>query len=175
MASLITLLGIIAVAAVFWQERSAGISPAPTLPQMARMMMEQCPVQVQGDILELGCGWGGLALKLAAKYPQNNVIGYEMSWVPYLVSSLREKIYVGHNLKIVRGNFYDVPFNNAGLVMCYLSPQHMVKLEEKFLRELPTGAQVISSTFYCPTWTPIRTQDVKRLVNSKIFVYEKNV
>ena len=171
MASFITLLGIIAVAVIFWQERSLGVSVMPTMPQMSRLLLTECPAQVKGNILELGSGWGGLASKLAQKYPQNKVIGYEMSLVPYWMSSLRSKFF--KNLEIVRKNFYDLSFEDAGLVMCYLSNPHMAKLEEKFLRELPAGAQVISSTCACPTWKPVRTQEVERMFNAKIFVYEK--
>ena len=174
MVSVITLLGIIAAFMVFWQERNAGVVPAPTLPQMARLLMAECPAQVSGDILELGCGWGGLALKLARKYPQNRVIGYEMSLVPYWFSLLRSKYFSpGKNIEIIRKNFYDTSFSNTGLVMCYLSNPHMTKLEEKFLQELPKGALVISSTFHCPHWKPVRIQDVRRLYDAQIFVYEQ--
>jgi hypothetical protein len=170
MASLIELLGIIAVAVIFWQERSLGVSVMPTMPQMSRMLMAECPAQVKGNILELGSGWGGLASKLARKYPQNKVIGYEMSLVPYWISKIFSS---SKNLEIVRENFYDVSFKDTGLVMCYLSNAHMAKLEDKFLKELPSGAKVISSTFHCPNWKPIRTQEVKRLYNAQIFIYEQ--
>jgi len=174
MASLITLMGIIAVAVIFWQERSLGVSVMPTTPQVSRLLMAECPAQVRGDILELGSGWGGMALKLAHKYPQNRVIGYEMSLLPYWISVIRSKLFSsGGNLKFVRKNFYNPSFNDAGLVMCYLSNPHMAKLEGKFLQELPSGAQVISSTFHCPNWQPLRTQDIVRLFNAQIFVYEK--
>ena len=170
MASLMTLLGIIAVAVIFWQERSLGVSVMPTMPQVSRLLMAECPAQVNGNILELGSGWGGLASKLARKYPQNKVIGYEMSLVPYWISKIFSS---AKNLEFVRKNFYDASFKDAGLVMCYLSNPHMAKLEDKFLKELPQGAQVISSTFYCPHWKPVRTQEIKRMFNAQIFVYEK--
>jgi len=143
------------------------------MPQVSALLMNACPAQVQGNILELGSGWGGLASKLARKYPQNKVIGYEMSFVPYYVSVIRSIYSPAKNLSFVQKNFYDVSFKEAGLVMCYLSNPHMAKLEEKFLRELPKGAQVISSTFHCPQWKPIRTIDIKRLFNAQIFVYEQ--
>jgi len=173
MASLITLLGIIAVAIVFWQERSLGVSVMPTMPQVSRLLMAECPAQVKGNILELGSGWGGLALKLARRYPQNRVIGYEMSIVPYWVSIIRSKLFSSGNLGIAREDFYDVSFKDVGLVMCYLSIPHMAKLEDKFLKELPPGAQVISSTFPCPNWKSVRTQEIKRMFKAQIFVYEQ--
>jgi phospholipid N-methyltransferase len=173
MASLFMLAVIIAVFTVFWQEQSLGVCVMPTTPQVSRLLMSECPAQVKGDILELGSGWGGLALKLAHKYPQNKVIGYEMSLVPYWVSVIRAKFFSSGNLGIVRKNFYAVSFKDTGLVMCYLSNPHMAKLEGKFLQELPAGAQVISSTFHCPSWKPVRTQDVVRLYNAQIFVYEQ--
>ncbi len=172
MASIIMLAVIIAVFTIFWQEQSLGVCVMPTTPQVSRMLMDECLAEVRGDILELGCGWGGLALKLAHKYPQNKVIGYEMSLLPYWVSVLRAKISSMKNIEIRRKNFYDTPFNDAGLVMCYLSNPHMAKLEGKFMSELPVGALVISSTFHCPNWKPIRTLDVVRLCNAQIFVYE---
>lgn len=174
MAAFITLLGIIAVFMIFWQEQSLGVSVMPTTPQVSHLLMEACPAQVRGDIIEPGSGWGGLALKLAHKYPQNRVIGYEMSFVPYWISVIRSKLFSsGGNLAFVQKNFYDVSFKETGLVVCYLSNPHMAKLEEKFRRELPHGALVISSTFHCPLWKPVRTIDIKRLFNAQIFIYEQ--
>lgn len=170
--SLIMLGALVAAIFVFWQERSLGIVPMPVMPQMARLMLEECPERVNGDILEIGSGWGGLAIKLARKYPDSRVVGCEMSWVPYLFSHARLKAGRLPNLNLLRKDFFDVDFSGAGLVVCYLSNAHMKKLEPKFLRELPEGAKVVSSTFACPEWQPVRVRRVPRLYDAQIFVYE---
>ena len=37
------------------------------------------PEHLVGDILELGAGWGTLAFPLAALFPDNRVLAYELS------------------------------------------------------------------------------------------------
>ena len=127
--------------------------------------------EIKGNILELGCGWGGIACYLAKKYPENQVIAYENSYIPWLFSSVRAFLSKTVNLKIVKADFYKVPFNDAGLVYCYLHTKAMKRLNPKFNAELPSHSIVISHTFSIPGWRVHQNHHLGGLFNSDLLIY----
>ncbi|KXS51512.1 MAG: hypothetical protein AWU57_4106, partial [Marinobacter sp. T13-3] len=58
-----------------------------------------------GPVYDLGSGWGGLVIRLAQKYPDRKIVGYEVSLVPWLVSVFFKKILRLGNLEIYKKNF----------------------------------------------------------------------
>ncbi len=130
-----------------------GISPMPSSRKAKLMMIQLLPKNMEGGIIyELGSGWGGLALLLAKHYPRANVIAFELSPIPYLVSRIRQFLSKRTNLTIVRGNFYDHNLSNAKAVICYLFPDGMKKLAPKLNKELPEKCTIISNTFALREW-----------------------
>ena len=125
-------------------------------------MIQLLPKNMEGGIIyELGSGWGGLALLLAKHYPRANVIAFELSPIPYLVSRIRQFLSNRTNLTIVRGNFYDHNLSNARAVICYLFPDGMKKLAPKLNKELPEKCTIISNTY-----------SLRELNNETIFVLD---
>lgn len=61
------------------------------------------------------------------------------------------------NLELHRGDFLQISYHGAGLVVCYLFPRGMQQLRARFEDELPAGAVVISNTFPVPGWRAVRT------------------
>lgn len=141
----------------------------PTSEKVRRALLEVLPEMDDGIIIDLGSGWGNLVFPLAKKYEGCHIFGYENSPIPYWVSSLMN--HKG-NLKIKRANFYDVPLQDADLVVCYLFPKGMERLAEKLQRELKPGTHVISHTFAFPGWKPETVIEVDDLHHSKIYLYE---
>ncbi len=149
---------------IFYYTWKLGISPMPTSPKVKRALLAALPEQIEGTIYELGSGWGHLALALAKKYPQNQVVAYELSPLPYLFShilSLSVK-----NLSIRRENFYKVSFQDKGLFVCYLFPKAMQKLEQKL------EGTVISHTFAFPSRQPARIIEVEDAYRTQIYAYK---
>ena len=134
-----------------------GISPVPTTRAVRGDMLAQVPDDVQGKVLELGSGWGALAFALARRLPRCEIVGFELSPIPWAYSRVRLALFPQPNLRIVRGNFHRASYQDVGLVVCYLFPGGMRALRPKFEAELPSGAVVISNTFAIPEWRPIRT------------------
>jgi predicted RNA methylase len=116
-----------------------------------RALMQELPKQASGVIYELGCGWGGLAIALAKRYPEQQVVGYELSPLPYLVSLIRKWVGGHRNLRIYRRNFFREDLFDAGLVVCYLYRKAMRRLEEV----LPTTV-VVTHTFGLGDAKPVR-------------------
>lgn len=155
---------------VYWSIKN-GISPMPTSPKVKARMLE-IPLKLnQGTIYELGAGWGTLAFAFAKKYPAHQVKAYETSWIPYAFCCVRNFIYPQSNLQIYRVDFFNIPLQDAALVICYLYRGAMKKLKLKFDAELDAGAIVLSNTFKFLDKTPNYTFEVADLYRTKIYVY----
>lgn len=163
----------------FFQQRT-GVSPMPTVPVVRRALLSHIPADFEGKLVELGSGWGGIAFKAARMYPKAQIIGVEYSPFPYAFA--RAKLFLRNtfgrgqkNLRLVRGDFFEMPMWHTDVVICYLSNGHMKQLEPKLRKELPQGAMVISSTFHMPHWQPESVQDLSGMWDTKIFVYRQGV
>ncbi len=148
-----------------------GISPMPSNSKAKNALLASIPPLEVGKILELGAGFGTLALPLAKKFPDREVWAYEISLVPYLVLLLRKKILKLKNLRVRRKNFHKISFNDAALCVCYLFPKGMERLKNKFDKELGPGSVIVSNTFGLHAWKPENVIEVGDLMRSKIFVY----
>jgi hypothetical protein len=116
-----------------------------------------------GDKLyDLGCGKAHFLIYAASKCDICGV-GYELSFWPYLWA--RFNVWIsGAKVKIYLKNFLTADLSDADMVFCYLFPEAMVKLEDKFQQELKIGAMVVSNSFPLPQLKPAKTLD-------KILVY----
>ena len=169
--SLLILLIVVGVFANEFFQQKLGVSPTPTTPRVRNKMLEQIPAETVGKIVELGAGGGTVSFAAAKAFPQCKVVGIEYSIFPFMIARLRQ-IFLP-NLLFIRRNFFDISFKDAAIVLCYLSNPLMSKLKEKFERELPSGAVIISSTFFIPGWEPEKTIDLDGLWKTRIFVYRK--
>lgn len=149
-----------------------GITPMPSNRKARKALFELLPMEVKGTILELGAGFGHLALPLAKRYP-NLIVAYEISPLPYLILKMLKLILRLHNLKVLRQDFFKSSFRESGLCVCYLYPAGMQKLKRKFQEELKEGALIVSNTFTIGHWKALQEVDTLDLYNSKIFLYEK--
>ena len=119
----------------------------PTSFKMAHKMLDLADIQPDELIYDLGCGDGRIAALAARKY-QARVVGIELNPFLWLWCQLAITILgLRSRIKIVLGNFYNQDLSDADVVVCYLLPNTNKKLEHKLLRELRSGARVISNTF----------------------------
>lgn len=139
----------------------------PTLPAAKKAVFALLPEKVEGDIYELGAGWGNLAFSLAKRYPQNQIVAYELSPVPYLVCVLRKKLGGTKNLILKREDFLKADLSQAKWAVVYLYPGAMLKLSQK----LTAGTGVVSNTFFLPGRKASRTIKLNDLFMTTIFLY----
>lgn len=149
-----------------------GISPTPSSPAARSLILKAIPKQSTGKIYELGSGWGTLALPVARRCRQNQVIAYEISPLPYLLSKLLLRLLPLPNLHIYRKNFMHQHLGDASVIICYLYPKAMEKLKEKFNQELIPGTLIISNSFAVPGWKPSQVLEIKDMYKSKIYIYK---
>lgn len=161
---------IVSAISLVWTTFRVGISPMPTSKKVREGLEAVLPF-VEGEIVELGSGFGHLAIFLSKKYPRCNVYGYEVSWVPYWVSVFGKSFLRRKNLVLQRKDFYRISLENSSLVVCYLFPKAMEKLKSKFLDEMAKGSYVLSHTFAIRGWEPIQTLEANDLARTKIYLY----
>jgi len=75
-------------------------------------------------------------------------------------------------LAFVRGDLYAYPYEEVDVVVCYLYPGAMRRLDPLLKAKLQPGAAVISLCFALPGWTPVRTVVCGDLYRTKVYVYQ---
>lgn len=164
------LMGIVGIIILY--SSLYGITPTPTSAKVTKHLIHMLPQLENVEIVELGSGWGTLAFALARNFPLCRITCYEISPIPYLVSKLIAYWYDFPNLSIKREDFFQVSLKGVSLAVCYLYPDAMVKLKQKFETELSTNAYVISHTFAVPGWVPKRFEKANDLYLTPIYLYK---
>jgi len=89
---------------------------------------------------DLGAGTGSLLLEASPKVKK--AIGIEIDPIRFLIAYLRIKARKAKNVKLIRGNIFNVPLKNATKVFLFLSKEANAKLAKKLKKE--TNAIVVS-------------------------------
>lgn len=165
---------ILAAVSIVYYGIRLGITPMPSSRKAVRKIVGLIPEGTEGKIVDLGAGWGSLAYPIAKRFPNAEVVGYELSPLPWLYSRLKGLIVARKNLKLHRQNVFEADVREADIVVVYLHPAAMRKLQKKFEEELRPGTVVISNTFVVPTWTEQRMYHLGGhwfSTSTKIYVY----
>jgi len=137
------------------------------------VLLAQLPEGLQGEVHELGAGWGTLALPLARRCPQARIIAWESSPVPCLVLLLRARLSGCRNLQVRWLDFFEADLRGASAVVCYLFTGAMTRLQTKFEAELAPGSLIVSQTFGLRGWTPEATVIVADLYRTPVYRYRR--
>jgi len=101
----------------------------PSSEKAYRAMIKLTEGTGDGPIYDLGSGWGSLVIRMASKFPNRLVVGYELSLLPYLVSLLVKRLMRLENLNLYRQDFMKADLSGASVLLCYLYPAGMSKLD----------------------------------------------
>ena len=164
-------LACIALLSIFWSTITLGISPMPTLGKVKAEVLALVPPDLEGEVHELGAGWGTLAWAVAAKCPKAHVTAWERSPFPFLFCRLRMLFQPRPNLTVRFADFHGADLKAAKLVLTYLWTGAMTRLGPKFENELPSGATVISHTFAWRGKTAEETRISPDLYRTPVYRY----
>jgi hypothetical protein len=170
MGELILIITSIALLSMIATALRYGIGPVPTSPKVKRALLPLLPPLSKGPIYELGAGFGTLAFALADHYPDCEVIAVEVSPIPYFWMTVRKQLRPRLHLKIRRKDFFKLPLNDAALIVCYLYPGAMLRLEEKLAMECPQ-APILTHTFALPSRKADVTRHAEDLYCTPIYFY----
>lgn len=124
----ILLITLFLAMTIVWTTMHVGISPMPSSEKAYRAMLKLTQDTGDGPIYDLGSGWGTLVIRMAIKFPKRQIVGYELSLLPYLVSLSVKRLMRLENLNLYRQDFIMADLSGASVLLCYLYPDGMSKL-----------------------------------------------
>lgn len=175
LGSLLALLLVFTLFSIFVSTLRTGIPPRPSHLAARSFLIKQAE-QLLGSssgqvLIDLGSGWGHLVVPLARRFPQHQIIGYEVSWVPWLVTQLLKKLLGLNNLQVYRKDFFQEDLSQADLVFCYLLRPSMLKLAERFSSLDSHPRLVLSHFFTLPGYSPARIWQLPDWYQSPCYLY----
>ncbi len=142
----------------------------PTPKKTMQKMFKMANLKKGQTVYDLGCGDGRFVRKAAREY-QAKAIGIELNPLLYLYTKI--KSWNKKNETILCKDFAKVNLSNADVVICYLLPKTMAKIENKLNFELKKGAKIISHGFRFKEWEPVEMLSPGKKEYGSIYVYEK--
>ncbi len=97
------------------------------------------------QVLDLGCGFGGVVARTARACPNARVTGLELAPVPSLVAWLRLRRLA--NAQAVHADFWKHDLARYDLVYAFLSPVAMAPLWQKARAQMKPGSLLVSNSF----------------------------
>ncbi|RXJ88224.1 methyltransferase [Arcobacter sp. CECT 8985] len=147
-----------------------GISPMPTSKPSQKIILEYLQNSSNNTIIDLGSGFGTLAIHLAVNFPNKKIIGYEVSIIPFYISVILKYILRVKNVHFYKKDFLKQNLKDCDLV-CYLYPNGMKKLENKLFKET-INTTIVSNTF---SFRNIKEKEVLNdtsILKNPIFIYK---
>jgi SAM-dependent methyltransferase len=125
-------------------------------------------------VYDLGCGDGRILVMAAKKYRVRGV-GFEIALLPYLAARIRVLVSGTTNLVTIRfHDFWLESFLPADVVVCFLTPHALKRLEQKVPSELKVGARFVTYAFKLKSMPPAFVS--KPYSNATpIYLYTKSV
>ncbi|MDE1822325.1 MAG: SAM-dependent methyltransferase [Euryarchaeota archaeon] len=143
----------------------AGYQPTP--PSVLRRMMRMARIGPRDRVYDLGAGTGGLLLR-SLDEGADSVVGIEIEPIRFLILRWRRSRHPrGDRLELRRSDLFRTDLHDATVVLVFLWPGAMRRLDEKFREELPPGARVVSYWHPLPGWT---TREEDRKV--RVYAYD---
>jgi SAM-dependent methyltransferase len=135
-------------------ERTPDIHYVPTSNAITDTMLKLAGVTGEDVVYDLGSGDGRIVIRAAEQYGARGV-GIEID--PALVEESREnarKAGVADRVTFRVADLFKTDISEATVVTLYLTPSINLRLQPKFLRELPPGTRIVSHRFPVGDWTP---------------------
>ncbi len=119
-------------------------------------MLELAEVQAGELVVDLGAG-DGRTLIAAAQLYGARALGIEISPLRCALIWLKARALGLHGLVEIRlGNLYHADLSQADVVLIFLMPGAVDKLQTKLLLELGPGARVVSNSYPIGDWSFVR-------------------
>lgn len=165
---------IVAVGSIFLTVSRVDAVPMPSPRPIHRAVIDEID-RLPGirRVVELGSGWGGLALRIARAHPEKLVVGVEASTVPWLVSRGRRAVPgAPQNVVFQRADFRSMAIEPHTAYVCYLAPPAMRSVRELVEHGAREGVVVVSALFAVREWRPVRTTTARDVHATRVYVYE---
>lgn len=166
LARLTGLIALLAAAAAPAQD----VPYVATPPEVVERMLQLAQVRAGDVVYDLGCGDGRIVV--AAVRAARDVRGVCVEIDPQRLRWSRdsaEAAGVTERIRFVQGDFFEVPIEDASVVMLYLSRPVNLRLRPRLLKELRPGTRVVSFSVDMGDWEPDQTLAVDKPFPSTLY------
>lgn len=144
----------------------------PTPMAAVKKILASAKIKKNEKVYDIGCGDGRMVY-LAAKDYNAEAVGFELSPLVYALARIRHFFWQS-KAKILFRDFKFYNFENADVIVCYLLPETLARLQTKLDLELKKGTRVVSYAFPVGNWKP--SSKIERNTHENlapIWIYEK--
>lgn len=138
---------------LYWSTFRTQVPFYPSNQTVWRVVADFVPENRSIRFIDIGSGFGGLALYLAARRPQSIFAGIELAPVPWFASWVRAHMTRG-GAHFIRGDYDRLNFASYDVIFAYLSTAAMPALWEKACAEMRAGTLLLSYEFLIPGVKP---------------------
>lgn len=139
------LAGFVTFALFFWTTFRSRVPLYLSSREACEQLAQLLPSGRSLQVLDLGCGFGGLLTTLARARPAGRFTGVEIAPLPALVAWVRARR--ASNCHVIRGDFWRQDLAAYDAVYAFLSPAPMTELWRKARAEMRPGSLFISNSF----------------------------
>lgn len=158
-------------ASILWSTIRTGMPPMPSLGASRRAMVSLVDEAPAGAIVDMGSGWGTLALAFARRFPDNRIVGYEISFFPWLFSVVMARVLGLENLQFRRLDFCNADVMGASVLVCYLMPSGMELVRNRLETDPGNVETVISHYFALRGWEADHVIELPDLYRTPVYRY----
>ena len=131
----------------------------PTPDEVVEKMLDLAAVSKKDVVYDLGSGDGRIVIAAARRGA--HAVGVDIDPQRIEESNANARAAgVTDRVKFINQDLFDTDLSDATVVTLYLLPSVNQRLKPKLLRELRTGARVVSHSFDMGDWEPQKTEEV---------------
>lgn len=179
MMPVIVIVALLGASFAYYTLRT-GVPTFPSMPVarekiIALLQADMAVRRTQGKykIYDLGSGSGQLSWHIARALPEAEVVGIELSFLPWLRATVWQKLTGQRNLRYLRVDFWSMPVRDADAVLTYLMEAIMPRVAAKLRAELRPRTLVICNKFALPGWQPEQTLPLQSAFSKRLLVYRQ--
>jgi hypothetical protein len=146
--SWIYLCAFAALLGLYWQTFRTQVPFFPSTPAVRTAVARLLPTRPV-RFVDIGSGFGGLVLELAATRRDSRFSGIELAPLPWLCSRMRARLSASP-ARFRRGDYARLDLGSFDVAFAYLSPAAMPALWRKAQAEMRPGSLLLSYEFDIP-------------------------
>lgn len=145
LSALFLLIMLFLMSTIWTNSRGAPWVPTPR--SVVRRMLSLAQVRPGEVVYDLGCGDGRVLVSAARRFGAK-AVGIEIDLSRFLWSLAVITVFgLWRRVRLVRGDLFRQDLREADVVVTYLLQDTNDRLQAKLLREMRSGARVVSNTF----------------------------